>query len=118
VIPLPAGAHTTTAGLGIVGNPSQVEVVNRWPQDDSLRHVLVHFQPSVAAGGDAVYRFTDGGRTAPPVPVTVAETTGAITVTTGPLRFTISKTAFNLVDQLWLDQDADGQYEAGEQIIA
>jgi hypothetical protein len=118
VIPLPAGAHTTTASLGIVGSLSQVEVVNRWPQDDSLRHVLVHFQPSVAAGGDAVYRFTDGGRIAPPVPVAVAETTGAITVTTGPLRFTVNKTAFNLVDQLWLDQNADGQYEAGEQIIA
>lgn len=116
VIPLPQGQYTTTDTLGIAGVPSQVEVLERWP-DGSLRHVQVHFQPTVAADGDAVYHFADSGHTDPADPVTVVEGNDAITVTTGPLRFTVSKTAFNVLDEVWFDQDDDGVFEAGERVI-
>jgi hypothetical protein len=118
VIPLPKGQYASAANLGIVGVPSQVEVLERWAQDDTLRHVLVHFQPTVGAFGNAAYHFADSGRTDPPTPVTVTETASAITITTGPLKFIVSKTAFNILDQVWLDQNGNGAFESGERIIA
>jgi len=117
VIPLPRGAYASTDGLGMAGIPSQVEVLERWPGDATLRHVLVHFQASVSQEGNALYHFGTGGRIAPPIPVTVSETAQKITVTTGPLRFVVSKTAFNLFDQVWLDEDQNGQFSDAEQII-
>lgn len=118
VAPLPQGAYPDVSQLGIVGVPSQVEELERWPDGGSLRHVLVHFLASAPAGGDAIYHLTDGGRTLPATPVTVSEANGSITITTGPLRLRLNTAAFNLFDAVWLDQDGDGQYEAGEQIVA
>jgi hypothetical protein len=118
VVPLPQGGYASTDGLGMAGIPSQVEVLERWPGDRTLRHVLVHFQASVPANGDAVYRFGAAGRIDPATPVAVTETPAALAVTTGPLRFVVSKTAFNLLDQVWLDENGDGQFSAAEQIIA
>ena len=118
VIPLPKGRYASTANLGIVGAPSQVEVLERWAQDNTLRHVLVHFQPTVSAFGNATYHFGDGGRVDPATPVTLTENASAITLTTGPLKFVVSKNAFNILDQVWLDQNGNGTYESGEQIIA
>jgi hypothetical protein len=117
VIPLPRGRYTTTTSLGIREAPSQVEALERWPQDGSLRHVLVHFQPSVGVHSDAIYTFSDGGALAPALPITVAEASDVITVTTGPLQFTVSKRAFNILDQVWFDQDADGAYTDAERMI-
>lgn len=118
VIPLPQGQYTTTENLGIAQVPSQVEEVERWPQDGSLRHVLVHFQATVPATGTVAYHFTDSGRTDPATPVTVEEAGDVITVTTGPLRFTVSTIAFNVLDQVWLDQDENGVFESAERIIS
>jgi len=118
VVPLPKGQYANTTNLGIVGAPSQVEVLEHWAQDNSLRHVLVHFQPTVSASGNATYHFADSGRVDPPTPVTVTETSSAITITTGPLKLIASKTAFNILDQVWLDQNGNSVYESGEQIIA
>lgn len=118
VVPLPRGVYASTDGLGMTGIPSQVEILERWPGDGSLRHVLVHFQANVPRDGDAIYRFGTGERIAPPTPVTANETTAAITVTTGPLRFVVNKTAFNLLDQVWLDEDGNGQFSDEEQIVA
>ncbi|MFN8487977.1 MAG: right-handed parallel beta-helix repeat-containing protein [Caldilineaceae bacterium] len=117
VIPLPRGQYKDTTNLGIAGAPSQVEVLERW-NDNSLRQVLVHFQPTVGVHGNAGYTFTDGGRTPPSTPVTVSDAPTVITVNTGPLRFTVSKSAFTLLDQVWLDQNNNGVFEAAEQIMA
>ncbi|HQN19870.1 MAG TPA: hypothetical protein PKV86_12050, partial [Syntrophobacteraceae bacterium] len=43
VIPLPEGRFLDPAMLGMSDVPSQIEVLERWPGDQSLRHVLVHF---------------------------------------------------------------------------
>jgi hypothetical protein len=45
VVPLPRGRCSDLKGLGIAEVPSQVEVLERWPGDQSLRHVLVQLQP-------------------------------------------------------------------------
>jgi hypothetical protein len=118
VIPLPQGQYTTTENLGLVSVPSQVEALERWPQDGSLRHVQVHFRASVPATGTVDYHLASSGRTDPATPVTVEEGGNVITVTTGPLRFTVSRTAFNIFDQVWLDQNENGVFESGERIIA
>ena len=118
VIPLPEGQYFTAESMGIQGTPSQVSVIERWPGDDSLRHVLVYFQPSVEAHGAATYHFTQDGAASPTIPVVVTDASGSIGVNTGPLQFVVSKTHFNILDQVWLDQDADGSFESGEEMIS
>lgn len=117
VIPLAQGAFFDPAQLGVTGVPSQVEPLERWP-DNSLRHVLVHFQATVAAHGDAIYHFTDGGQLPPVEPVSVIQASGALTITTGPLRLRLNSAAFNLFDAVWFDSNGNRSYEADEQIVA
>ncbi len=118
VIPLPQGHYTDTRQLGIIEIPSQVEALERWAGDNSLRHVLVHFQPSVNASGDALYHFGNSGQLAPAQPVVVSETLSTIQVLTGPLKFSLSKTDSQLINAAWLDANANGVFEPAEQIIA
>ena len=117
VIPLAEGLCTDPSELGIKGLPSQVEVLERWPRDNSLRHVLVHFQPTVKKSGDAVYHFSGDGQTLPSRRVKVTDTSSAVTVTNGPLKFTIKKSGFNILDRVWWDADADGLFRDSELMI-
>lgn len=118
VIPLPHGSYTDTTTLGIAGAPSQVEAIERWGDDNSLRHVLVHFLADAPANATAIYRFADGGQLAPDEPVTVLDGGAAITITTGPLQLLIAPHAFNLFDGVWLDLDENREYTADERIVA
>lgn len=118
VIPLPEGQFFTTGSMGIVGVSSQVETIEYWPGDNSLRQVQVFFQPSVTSDGEATYHFTHQGASAPVVPVQVTEASDSVTVNTGPLQFVVSKTHFNILDQVWLDQNSDGVFSAGEEILS
>lgn len=117
VVPLPRGLFSDPGTLRIAETPSQVEVLERWPGDRSLRHVMVHFQPTVKAGGKSLYHLAQGPPTTPASPVAVHEGEDHIIITTGPLKFTVSKVAFNLIDQLWLDSNSDGVYQDEEQVI-
>ncbi len=116
VVPLPRGEYFDPAALAIVGTPSQVEAMNRWP-DESLRHVLVHFQASVDSFGSATFTVAEDAPVIPTTPVSVAESGAEITVTTGPLRFTVSKTHFSLLDTVWRDANGDGAFDDGERIV-
>lgn len=117
VVPLPRGLLADTAGLGLAGTPTQAEAIERWPQDGSLRHVLVHFPATVAAGGDVVVHLRDGGATPPPRPVDVVEDGAGVTVTTGPVRFVVRRRPFTIVDEAWLDADGDGSFAPAERIV-
>jgi hypothetical protein len=71
--------------------------------------VLLDFQADLAAKGKAEFTLSDeGGNPAPKSPVKVEDAAEAITVSTGPLKFQISKTRFNLFDAVWVD---------GEQVV-
>lgn len=118
VIPLPKGRFGEAGDLGIAGVPSQVEVLERWPGDRSLRHVAVHFLADVSALGEAEYRFTDTGRLAPPKPLQVVEDAERILLDTGPMRLKILKRGFNVLDGLWRDEDGDGRFTEDERIVA
>lgn len=118
VIPLPRGKFTDPQALGLKGRPSQVEVLERWPEDQSLRHVLAHFQTGAGAHQNTTHRFTTPATpTQPAEPVQLEESSDAITVDTGPLKFRVSKTAFNLLDEVWFDDDGNRIFDAGEQMI-
>ena len=118
VIPLPEGQYPNTAGFSL-GVPAQFEVIERWAnKDNSIRHVAAHFQATVPAGGQAVYTFrTDGANPSPAQPVVVQDAGSSLTVTTGPLRFVVNKTAFDILDTVWYDLDQSGTYETAERII-
>jgi hypothetical protein len=117
VMPLPRGAFSDARSLGIRGTPSQVDVLERWPGDGSLRHVMVHFQAGLQTHGGAIRHFVDEGPVRPEQPVRLRESSDAFVVTTGPIRFRIRKNGFNLLDRVWYDRDGTGTFETGELIV-
>ncbi|HBA83243.1 MAG TPA: hypothetical protein DCZ95_04025 [Verrucomicrobia bacterium] len=123
VVPLPRGQFFDTTNFTISGPTgqavaSQCEALERWRADDSLRHVRVHFQPSVQAGSNAVYTLRDGTPVLPAQAVSVVDTPSNIVLATGPLRCTISRGSGRLLEAVWLDQNGDQQFTEEEQILA
>jgi len=77
--------------------------------DGSPYWALLDFQADLAARGKAEFTLSDGGgNPAPKEAVRVEDGAEAITVSTGPLKFRVSKTRFNLFDAVWVD---------GEQVV-
>ncbi len=118
VVPLPEGRYQSTTVFSL-GVPAQFQALERWAtKDNSIRHLAVHFLASVAANGTATYTLRDdGGNPAPASPVDVVDGSGLITVTTGPLKFTVNKTSFDILDTVWYDLDGNGAYADGERIV-
>ncbi len=101
--------------------PAQIQVLNRWwVRDNSIRHVSVHFDASVAPNGSSYYFFqTSGGPGPQPAQaVSVLSSSSQVTVDTGAVRFVLKKTGFNLFDEVFVDVNGNGAYEASERIIA
>lgn len=131
VIPLPFGKYYATTDFQLVDArgsavPAQFEVLNRWwCKDNSLRHILVHFQPSVDpytgtedSGSTSYYLVNNPIHATVGSPLALSETEDEIAVTTGPLKFTVSKVAFNVLDEVWLDRNRDGRFSGHEKIIS
>ena len=103
VVPLPYGFFQLADNLCVVdksGNtvPAQFEVLNRWwGRDNSIRHVVVHFQPRVGAftgigTGIAKYRLKNNcPNPAPPAAVTVNDEASRVVIHTGATTLTITK---------------------------
>jgi hypothetical protein len=122
VVPLPKGNAYSIANLAIDGFPSQVKELERWPSDNSLRTVLVHFQVTRSPAtpdppGGNQYFLVDRAPQAPIKSVTVSEAGNVITVDTGKIRFTVNKKTFTLIDELWVDRDANGVYSDSEKVV-
>lgn len=86
--------------------------------DGSIRWLKCDFQAFVPANSTANYTLETNAAFTPSTELTADDNGSIITVTTGPLRFTISKTAFNLFDQVWLDSNGDRIYDSSERIIS
>ena len=97
--------------------PCQIQATSHW-SDGSVRWLLVDFQADVAASSDSVYALTDGGIDSIDNTLSATEDADSIVVITGPLKFIVSRTKFNLFDRLWLDKNDNGSYEASEEMIA
>jgi hypothetical protein len=114
-LPLPQGAVFNPADLRVTSPtgqpvPCQAHQLGlSWP-DGSLRWVLVQFQATVAANKDAIYTLMSDPGKPPVLPrehVSVANgvvggvpNPDAVQVTTGPLRFTVSRSDFRLPNTL------------------
>ncbi|MHC4914697.1 MAG: exo-rhamnogalacturonan lyase family protein [Planctomycetota bacterium] len=76
--------------------PAQLTVLAKHA-DGSVQWVLVDVLGDVAAGGESKYVLkTGGGNPAPPHPLKIEESGAVVTVDTGAVRFTVSKTGFGL----------------------
>ena len=96
--------------------PAQFEEMARWG-DNSLRFVKVHFQADVSGNTTADYFLNFQPQNNFPTSLQVDDAVNEVTVNTGPLRFTIPKTGgFTLFDQVWLDTNEDGNFDANELI--
>lgn len=124
IVPLPYGQFQNTSSFRLVDSsgttiPAQFNVLNRWwGRDNSIRHLMIHFQPTVAVfttsgTGIATYFLKDDGfGDAVGTGLSVNEGTDDITVVTGPLKFTVKKRDYNVLNEVWLDQNANGIFEA------
>jgi hypothetical protein len=129
VVPLPSGTYSDVNSFRVTdesGNtvPAQFNVMTRnWIKDWSLENITVNFQPSVAAFSSAgtgitkYYLKDDGTGNSASTSLQVVNASDKITVTTGTIRFVVSKTAFNIIDELWFDRDNNGSYSSEEKII-
>lgn len=129
VVPLPFGQYYNTETFRIVDSygdtvPAQFSVVNRWwARDNSIRHLMINFQPAVSAfsgpgtGISHYYLQNDGSGNTENTPLQVNQTSNLITVTTGPIKFTVNKENFNILDEVWFDQNEDGKFGDAEKII-
>lgn len=107
--------------------PCQFKPLSRWYREKhrdgvaepSIKWVLCDFQADVAAKNrTSVFLKDDNTGAVPSTDLTLVETTSDITVVTGPLKFVISKTRFNLFDEAWLDADNNQAFEAAEKIFS
>lgn len=125
-VPLPAGAFTAKdiAKLRLVGLdgkeiPCQFTPTVLWPNDRSVRWVLLDFQvPAGAYTCKPVFLRDDGPAQPIDKPIVVTEESGRILVTTGPLRFAVKKSSFNLIDEAWLDDTGGGQFDDAHRVVA
>lgn len=129
VVPLPYGQFTNLSSLAVrtaAGAlvPAQFSVLNRWVgRDNSIRHVVAQFQASVGAysgpgTGTNLYFLKDDGPGSFSSPLSVSSNATHLVVVTGPLKFTVDKTRFNILDEVWLDADSNGVFSAAERILA
>ncbi|MCP4267428.1 MAG: hypothetical protein GY777_18000 [Candidatus Brocadiaceae bacterium] len=129
VVPLPYGMHYDVNSFRVVDAsgdtvPAQFDVLNRWwTRDKSIRHVTVNFQPTVEAftsGSTGISRYylrDDGTGNSTDTLITVKDGQESIEVNTGPLKFTVNKERFTIIDELWLDSNNNAIFEDSEQLI-
>jgi len=122
-VPFPQGVLKNTSQLMVenaLGTeiPAQFEVLSRWI-DGSIKAVLVIVSENITSLTQQYYlRYDQTVAKQYNSPLQVSDFTSYLQVNTGVLRFNISKTAFRLFDQAWIDQNKDQNYDASEQIIS
>ncbi len=130
VVPLPAGVYQDTASFRLVdalGNqvPAQFRALGRrYLGDQSITHLLIVHMPVVApfngagTGISKYYLRDDGSAGSISTTLSVEENSSQITVTTGGnLRFTVKKTGFNIIDQVWYDRNGSGDFSSGNLVV-
>ena len=96
---------------------SQWEILERWRDDGSLRHIRLQFLATIPPEGRAVYRLQDEPAAMAARGVVVNEEPTQFTMVTGPLRCVVPRTDGRLLAGVWLDADGDGLFADGEKIV-
>jgi hypothetical protein len=120
-VPLSPGLVRDLSGLAITDEhdkpiPAQFARLADWA-DGSVRWLLCDFQASVEANGVGRYMLGPARTAAPETPLRLEETDEQYTVTTGPLRFTVKRQGFDLLHEVWIDRDEDGEF-SNEELMA
>jgi hypothetical protein len=118
-VPLPRGSVMTLDQLKLIDAngseiPAQFESLAKWP-DTSVKSVLVITHASLTS----TYKLSFGSgvtRSAYTTGLSITEDTTSISVSTGPLKFTLKRAAFNLFDEVWRDIDGDGAFADHERV--
>ncbi|MCX7590239.1 MAG: hypothetical protein N2255_01285, partial [Kiritimatiellae bacterium] len=122
-VPLPEGRYKDVSAFRLLdteGNeiPCQFTPIVRWYRDGSIRWLLLDFEASVPAFTiRPVYLRDDGPARPVENPIRVTEDTERITVITGPLKFTVRKKGFNLIDEAWLDESGQGAFSDTNRVV-
>ncbi len=110
-IPLPRGLLKSARVLQLMDRqggfvPAVVQEMTRWPGDESLQWIQVHFAASVPANGQVVYHLREVGALPRfPSPIGLAQRADGLEVVTGPLRFVMGGQSQQLLDQVWVDEN-------------
>ena len=123
-IPLPRGTAADAEALRLQdprgrGVPLQGRALSRWP-DGSIKWVLVDFQAGLPASGEAVYSLCSEVDEDPPAPehqLEIHEDDGRLVVCTGPLRFSVARQRYGLLQHVELGDRSAGGF-AGEVVVA
>lgn len=117
-IPLPQTLNiTNTSGLAVLDDhnqfvPAQFTVTARWagaPTDTTkpIKWVLVDFETNtLVLNSTVVYHLTTGANPKPTISIHVTKGQKNFTVNTGKAKFVLSKTNFNLFQQVYLNNQA------------
>ena len=92
--------------------PLQTEALSRWP-DGSVRWLLLDFLIDLEAGETKplTLRHSAGVRRTPVAkPVKVTSSDAVVVMETGPMRTTLSRQSFRLLDDVRLDHDGNGEF--------
>lgn len=121
-VPFAKGALMSSMPIRIV-NPNRTPVDAQFKtmavwDDGSIKWLKCDFQADVNAKNTAQYSLELNAIHSPSTELIATETSTEITVTTGPLRFIVSKINFNLINQAWLDLNSDRMYTNDEIIIS
>ncbi|MDH3974037.1 MAG: hypothetical protein OEV42_07145 [Deltaproteobacteria bacterium] len=113
---------TNTSELSITGTDAQFRVLSRYnglPSDTSkpIRMVLADFKANVNANATATYYFTNTNSGTVSAPDLALKQTGYVEINTGKLKLFVKEVDTSIFDEVWVDINSNGAYEAGEKII-
>ncbi|MCA9751456.1 MAG: hypothetical protein KC591_04645 [Gemmatimonadetes bacterium] len=116
-VPLEKGQIFSDQAVAIQGKRGQFQSLATW-SDGSVKWLLCTFPVTIPANGTENVRLVNGSGNAPSGTLNVTSAGGTVTVNTGPLRFTLKQTGFNLFDEVWLDSNGDGSFAASERLVS
>ncbi|MCG8640307.1 MAG: hypothetical protein MI862_11245 [Desulfobacterales bacterium] len=112
----------TIKSLSIKGQDAQFRVLSRYngPVSDTtkpIRMVLVDFQANVGANQTRSYTLTTDGSGTVSGGYLASWNNGEIIIDSGSLKAVISPEATSIINEAWVDNDADSVYDSSEKII-
>ncbi|MEH6681439.1 MAG: hypothetical protein V7724_12890 [Sediminicola sp.] len=114
-VPFPKGAVFNADQIGIAGTVTQKRILSRWA-DGSIKWALLDYQKDLMANKKGTDQLLLSERAANGS-VMHSENSDFIIINTGNLKFTVSKTKFGFLDEVWLDLNKDGEYVPSEQVV-
>jgi hypothetical protein len=102
-------------GTGAVTPSMQQPVPLGYWDDGSIKWLLLDFAATVPAGGRTTFALCQTPTTPPRSPaLALTEDNASFTIDTGALRAKVSKNHFSLFDEVFVDANGNGSYEANE----